>query len=262
MTKYIIEESTLTGMADQVRALTGTTGPLKPGEMVTKIETSVEIQEENLVDLAEQAELIGQIFTALEGKASAKPVLQDKYIQPKKDEQIVAADDGYDGLNQVIVYGDANLVAENIVSGKTIFGVAGTADGGGTSGGGSSNIDICTVGFNNTDISCECPILAVVATVFENGKYGTYIYTEQNGYNLSGEAIYDIYIPNVVCGTKIYFVALIPYYENSGSFVDISGSAVLESEIQLLQNWDYVQFIFTSPSEADEYCTIYYGYDA
>ena len=37
MEKYLIEESTLVDIADQVRALTGTTSPLNPSEMALKI---------------------------------------------------------------------------------------------------------------------------------------------------------------------------------------------------------------------------------
>jgi surface protein len=81
-----------------------------------------------------QTDLIAQITTALEGKmaGSSEPVLQDKTIMPSVNEQIVAADNGYDGLNEVTVIGDANLVAENIKSGVSIFGVNGTVETGGS----------------------------------------------------------------------------------------------------------------------------------
>lgn len=53
------------------------------------------------------------------------PVLQEKTITPETLPTVIGADEGYDGLSQVTVNPDAQLKAENIRSGKTIFGVTG-----------------------------------------------------------------------------------------------------------------------------------------
>lgn len=87
----------------------------------------------------------GKTFTSSAGlkvtgtaKAST-PTLQAKTVTPSAAEQTVTPDSGYDGLSSVTVEGDANLVPGNIKSGVSIFGVAGSFEGSGGSGGSSDN---------------------------------------------------------------------------------------------------------------------------
>lgn len=57
------------------------------------------------------------------------PTLQEKTVTPETLPTVIGADEGYDGLSQVTVNPDAQLKAENIRSGKTIFGVEGAFTG-------------------------------------------------------------------------------------------------------------------------------------
>ena len=78
-------------------------------------------------------------FTMVGTATASTPSLQEKSVTPSAAEQTVTPDSGYDGLSRVTVDEDANLVAGNIKSGVSIFGVAGNFEGSSGSGGSSDN---------------------------------------------------------------------------------------------------------------------------
>ena len=148
MAEYIIQGETLTSLADQIRILSGEEGAMTASSMKNNL------QDVNS-EVGDQADLIAQIVSTLDGKAGGsggaqvaptisidssglitatagtKSTTQQLAFQPAKTitpniaSQIAVSSGYYTGGN-IIVAGDSNLVAGNIKSGVSIFGVTGT----------------------------------------------------------------------------------------------------------------------------------------
>lgn len=113
-----------------------TANPTTTTQIVTPDEnydglSSVEILAvDNSIDDNIKAENIKKDITilgvtgTLESQTST-PNLQRKNISPTQESQRVVPDSGYDGLSEVLVYGDGNLSPEYIRYGHDIFGVVG-----------------------------------------------------------------------------------------------------------------------------------------
>lgn len=80
--------------------------------------------------------------------------LQSKTVTPSVSQQIIKPDSGYDGLGQVTVAGDSDLIASNIKNGVNIFGVAGNYTGA-TSGGGSGNCEAYIINSTNPAVDFD-----------------------------------------------------------------------------------------------------------
>lgn len=223
-------------------------------------------------ELTAQDDLIAQIQTALEGKASAsEPVLQSKTVTPSTSTQIVTPDSGYDGLSNVIVdaiptqtksaipstsnqiitpdsgkflssvtvEGDANLVAENIAEGVSIFGISGTHSGG--SGGSSGSIETCDITLNYITNAMMALNYIYYSKLGTNGI--DYIFEDVGNYSNHSTLLED-----VVCNTCI----MVSYedlgmttietsenviYENLGGYILFSAKDTNDATITITNNW-------------------------
>ena len=95
----------------------------------------------------------GVTILGVSGSYSPTVSLQSKTATPTTSQQVISADSGYDGLDEVTVSAvtsaiDANIVAGNIKDGVTILGVTGDYTGG---GGGTNVPDWSSIGFTSTE---------------------------------------------------------------------------------------------------------------
>ena len=75
----------------------------------------------------------GVSILGVNGSYDPQPSLQDKTVNPSTSQQVISADSGYDGLDEVTITAvtsaiDNNITSSNIKSGVTILGVTGDYD--------------------------------------------------------------------------------------------------------------------------------------
>lgn len=182
---------------------------------------------------------------------SATPVLQEKTVTPSESQQIITPDGGYDALSQVTVLGDANLLAENIKKGVTIFGVTGTYE---ASGGGGSEITNFETAYNQ-GYNFNGTTITFTNATYSNGGYSFKI-AFANGTYISGSAgggmgfsIYDPYSSSSTEIMQSYWTGDVEYTfrdgsENIGSDCSITG---FYRDSNMGENWSEVS--------ASEFCS-------
>ena len=143
--------------------------------------------------------------------ASSDPMLQAKSVMPGTAMKTVIPDAGYDGLSKVTVSGDSNLVAKNIKTGISIFGVVGSYDG---------NIVQSTFRMDGLDDEDYVFDVGMTWTDWVSSEYNTPGFLIVDGYIcLASRELYCIYYPNRVDHNLTYmipvteseFITNIPY---------------------------------------------------
>lgn len=131
---------------------------------------AVQTQNANIAATKERQTIIpeeGTFFKSI----NVEPIQnQTKTVIPTTSDQNVIPEQGYDGLDKVVVRGDAKLLPENIVAGVTIFGTVGNA---GTSANGKP-IEIYTEA--EMDLRRSAASASTAGTVYKyKGPTGNYI---------------------------------------------------------------------------------------
>lgn len=123
-------KSTVSGNAITITpSVTNTTGYISGG---TISGTGVTVQASELVSGTKSITENGtgiDVTNYASVDVNIEPDLQSKTVTPGMSSQTVTPDTGFDGLSQVVVNGDQNLIPANIASGVEIFGVTGTHSG-------------------------------------------------------------------------------------------------------------------------------------
>lgn len=96
MAEYLIQDTSLTALADEIRELSGTTTPKSLDAMTSDVDAAN-------TEIAEQAELLNQIATALEGKAgNPGGVVLPKLNNPASASDILSGKEAINGSGNKI----------------------------------------------------------------------------------------------------------------------------------------------------------------
>lgn len=281
--KYVIDDETMTRIAEPLRSLAGRTDELTPAEMAAAGNAATS-------EVNTQTDLIARIGEALEGKAagggitptgtieitengthdvtnyaaaevnvpSEEPVLQEKSVTPTKSQQTVTPSSGYDGLSKVIVgkipdtYVAPSGTIEITENGEHDVTVYEKALVNVTS---ENLVETCTVTLDNKSLGCDCDVVFLSAMVLEDGAIKNFVVTPKEG-----DVIHKVTIPNAVCGSTICLVSSFYTGYNEEPYVEITGSATFAAWEGIWPDYNHMRFDFIAPTVANEDCTIKYSY--
>lgn len=159
---------------------------------------------------ASATQAAGTVAAGTKSATKQLTVQAAKTVTPTTSNQTAVASGRYT-TGAVKVKGDANLKAENIAEGVSIFGVTGTHKGG-------ADIGTCTMA-----ITLEKTTIAYLGYVRMNGESLETVF--------ESPAVSSCTVQNVVCGTMVYLGLATPQIGGDGISAGTHGMEILEGSI-------------------------------
>lgn len=160
MAQKLYEESNIQAIANAIRSKLGISSKMRTSEMASKINTISGGGSSTGVDTSDATATAADIISGKTAYADGKKITGSiksqaaQTITPGTSDKTIPSGKYLSGTQ--IIKGDANLLPENIVSGKSIFGVSGT--------------HTCGQGIDTSDANAKADNIEAGRTAYVKGK--------------------------------------------------------------------------------------------
>ena len=129
MNEYLIQETTLSSLADEIRVLSGTEDTLTPSQMTSNVQSANDEVSTQTTQIASNADLIAQIKTALEGKAGGSASVEtctvvidfSAMVNSAVYNATIFSDNQFNATAGELTSSVSSATLENVVCGSCIY---------------------------------------------------------------------------------------------------------------------------------------------